>query len=101
MSYVTQGTVKLELKTANDATFFVTPSAEYAVKHNGKPYIVFIDGQSNAIQSRLFETVYPFKSQESHFVQLLREAAFNRTKIEISMNSDCTKIESLTIPASS
>jgi hypothetical protein len=100
MSYVTQGTIRLELRNASDATFYVIPTADYAVKHDAKPYIVFIDSQSDPPQSRLFETAHPFQSKEAHFIELLREAAFRGTKLEISMDSDCREIESLTVSAS-
>jgi hypothetical protein len=101
MSYVTQGTIRLELKTANDATFFVTPTADYAVRHYGKPYIVFIDTQSNPLGSRLFETAHAFESKETHFIELLTKAALKGTRLELSMDPDCRKIESVTVPASS
>jgi hypothetical protein len=99
MSYVTQGTIRLELKTASDATYFVSPTTDYAVRHCGKLYIVFIDTQSNPPESRLFECAHSFESKEAHFVELLREAALRETRLEFSMDSGCRKIESVTVPA--
>lgn len=101
MPYVTQGTIGLELRAPNDALFFVIPTADYAVKHAGKPYTVFVDTQSKPLQSRLFEIAHPFECKEAHFIESLRGAAFNRAQIEITMDPNCAKIESLTIPASS
>ena len=98
MSHVTQGTIRLELRTTNDATFFVAPTADYAVRHRGKPYMVFIDTQSDPLQSRLFETTHPFESKEAHFIALLTDAALRGTRLELSMDSDCRKIESVTVP---
>jgi hypothetical protein len=109
MSYVTQGTVQVERRTKTEADIFIAPTPDYAVKHNEQEYIVFVDAESQPPQSRLFETktkvctiqkkTKGFAIKEEHFIEMLTEAAFKTTRIEIRMNDDCTKIEAIKIPA--
>jgi len=100
MSYVTQGTVQVERRTKTEADIFITPTPDYAVKHNEQEYIVFVDAESQPPQSILFETkTKGFAIKEEHFIEMLTEAAFKTTRIEIRMNDNCTKIEAVKIPA--
>jgi hypothetical protein len=98
-SYVTQGTVQIERRTKAEAEIFINPTPDYAVKHNGKDYIVFVGAESLQAQSQLFEKTKGFPIEGEYFIEMLTEAAFQRTKIEIRMNADCTKIAALKIPA--
>jgi hypothetical protein len=99
MSYVTQGTVQIERRTKAEAEIFISPTPDYAVKHNRKDYIVFVCAESSEVQSRLFEKTKGFPIQGEHLIEMLIEAAFQRTKVEIQTNADCTKIDALKIPA--
>jgi hypothetical protein len=54
MSYVTQGTIQVERKTKDAVESFINPTTDYAVKHNEKGYIVFVNAESPP-KSRLFE----------------------------------------------
>jgi hypothetical protein len=53
--YVTQGTVQLERLTESKAEMFINPTPDYAVKHNEKDYVVFVEAESLQPQSRLFD----------------------------------------------
>jgi hypothetical protein len=99
MLYVTQGTVQVKRKTETDADVCINPIPDYAVKHNGKEFIVFVeaDAQSSQPQSKVLEKTKAF-AVEKYLVEMLTKAAFKGTKIEITMNADC-KIEALKIPA--
>src|SRR5579859_6211852 len=100
MSFVTQGTVQVLRTASAEAEIFINPTPDYAVKHNEKDYIVFVDTGSSPPGSRLCEKKTKVcTSQEAHFIEMLTAAAFQRTKIEIRMNVDFTKIEGLKIPA--
>lgn len=99
MLYVTQGTIQIERRTKSEAEFFITPTPDYAVRHDGKDYIVFVGVDSSETRSQLFEKRKGFRIGEEHFIEMLSKAAFQRTKIEIRMNADCTKIDALKIPA--
>jgi hypothetical protein len=104
MSHVTQGTVQVERNTKDAVKTFINPTTDYAVKHNEKDYIVLVNAESPS-KSRLFErkkngfTIEGFTATELYFIEMLTDAAFKGTKIEIMMNADCTKIEALKIPA--
>lgn len=98
MAYVTQGTAQVKRKTETDADVFVNPTPDYAVKHDGKEYIIFVDAQTSPSQSKVFEKTTPF-AVEKYLLEMLTWAAFKGTKMEIIMNADCTKIEALKVPA--
>jgi hypothetical protein len=105
MPYVTQGTVQVKLKTVQgkretvtDAEIYVSPTPDYAVKHDGKEYIVLVDAQSSPPQSKVFDKTTPF-AVDKFLVETLTEAAFKGTKIEITMEASSTRIEALKIPA--
>lgn len=105
MSYVTQGTVQVKLKTVQvkletvtDAEIYVNPTPDYAVKHDGNEYIVLVDAQSSPPQSKVFDKKTPFAVDNS-LIETLTEAAFKGIKIEITMEANSTKIEALKVPA--
>jgi len=98
MSYVTQGTVQVKRRAETDADVFINPTSDYAVRHNGKEYIVFIDPQSSPLQSKVFEKTQAF-AVEQYLIEMLTKAAFKGTKIEITMNAERMTIEALKIPA--
>lgn len=112
MSYVTQGTVQIELKTGtgandtNDITVTINPAQDYTVRHDSKTFIVFIEDEPKdqpaeagagkpKVQPRrtmAFEKTQIFtirtensKKAESPLVQSLVDAALKRTKIEVKI----------------
>jgi len=101
VSYVTQGKVQIERRTGTEAKIFINPTPDYAVKHNGEDYIVFagpVCAKSLQGEARLFDKRkgFPIKGD---FIEVLTQAAFQGTKIEIQMNADSAEIEALSIPA--
>jgi len=106
MSYVTQGTVQIEHKPRTHAHITISPTPNYAVKHNDKDYVVFVevvedgkseDTRSTSPNSKLFEKTTSFAT-EGDLVGMLTEAAFRRTSIEITINAG-NAITALKIPA--
>ena len=116
MSYVTQGTVQVGIKTVrvkhgkkfkveNNIEIQINPAQEYTVKHNKNDYIIFID-TGPVLKAIVFKKTQSFTTKNLGFIQYLTNAAFKSTKIEIEIRdprsgSAPTKIEieSLKIPA--
>lgn len=103
MSYVTQGAVQVECATETEVGIFISPTPDYAVKHNGQDYIVLIGDGSPQPRSQLLQLFEKktkrFSIQGECLIAVVIQAAFQKTKIEIRMNADCTKIEALKVPA--
>lgn len=88
MSYVTQGTVQVELKTETDIKIRINPTQEYTVKREKQDYIVFIQDDPKAHpEAQIYEknTIFTttITTKNSLFVQSLIDAAFQQIKIEI------------------
>jgi fructose-specific component phosphotransferase system IIB-like protein len=118
MSYVTQGTVQIERKTETEAVIFISSTPNYAVKHNEKDYVVFVEAKSSQPdaestqlnaelkpQSRLFDKKTQHFTAEVYLIEMLIKAAFKKTCIEITITiddppkEDPPKITALKIPA--
>ena len=111
MSYVTQGKVQVELKTADNKNIYIWihPVQGYAVKHEKEDRIVFIDDgpENQPLDAIVFKTTQIF-SADKDLAQPLAHAAFKQIVIEIKIKerpisssppgSDPIEIESIRIP---
>lgn len=125
MSYVTQGTVQIELNAGtgandkNEITVTINPAQDYTVRHNSKTFIVFIADESKdqkmeagtgepkgqPFRTIAFEKTQSFiitsensKNPESSLVRSLVDAALKQIKIEVKIQPP-NVIESVKIPA--
>ena len=89
MTYITQGTIQVELKNRTAVEIRINPAQDYSVKHekSGRKtdYIVFINDQSH--EAKVFEKTQMFISGQSDFLQHLTDAAFKQSKIELRVTS--------------
>lgn len=122
MSYVTQGTIQLECRNGTEAYFLISPTKDYDVKHDQKDYGIFVytpphqetpskidesasdrektpDDPQHLNKSLMFEQKTRFKVVGEHFIEVLTEAAFQKTTITITMDDKCMNVEALRIPA--
>jgi hypothetical protein len=119
MSYVTQGTIQVELKTGaktiTEIAISINPAQDYTVTHekNAKKreYIIFIDDQFN--EAKIFEKTRVFTTDQTEFLQYLIGAAFKQIRMEIRIKDPKPRkasssrtpvkieIESVKIPAAS
>lgn len=103
MSYVTQGTIQVQLNAASgtrdksDIGITINPLQNYSVKHNSKIFVVFID--EKPLRSKVFEKGETFHYR-SNFAQHLIDIAAKEIKVEIQINGS-REIESIKIPATS
>lgn len=97
--YVTQGTVQVEINGTN-LMARINPSQNYAVKHNGIDYIIFMPINVHSVEAKVFGTPKGTDPvTDFTLVQALIQAAFSGTKIEIVVDKGCNIIESIKIPA--
>lgn len=103
MSYVTQGTVQIEIKAGADSAIRINPVQDYSVKRNGKTFTVFTshDPKTPGIKATalIFDAAEVFTIRDPEFLQPLIEASAKGTKIEIVIQDSSGSIESLRIPA--
>ncbi len=102
--YVTQGIVQVEINDT-DQLVRINPSQNYAVKHNGKNYIIFMPVVASA-NATVFEVVEVFTATGRPDVTMaLINAASNSTNINIvvefpnTSSSTNIAIKSIKIPA--
>src|SRR5437764_9222173 len=107
MSYVTQGTIQVEIISETDIEMKINPVPDYTVKHEKQDYILFIhDDIRNA---KLSEKTQPFTIKQPPFIQHLIAAAVKQIKIEIKIKDlprsspkpISIEIESIRIPPTS
>lgn len=104
MRYVTQGTVQLE-RDGTTAKIFISPTSDYAVRHRENDYVVFVsESPSSRPQSRLLDKKagsLTIDVKKKELIEVLTEAAFERTVVEIIGNAKCTDVEAVKVPARS
>ena len=89
MLYVTQGTVQVERRTKADAVIFINPTQGFSIKHGKEDYIVFVSENAlngKGFDAQVFKKTQAFQTKGEDFIQILTEAAFNKTNIEIRIN---------------
>ena len=104
--YVTQGTVQaITIPTAgvSDLEIKINPRQDYAVKHNGKSYIVFMP-VSASVDAKVLEVSAATGKpdvKDSLLVGALINAAFKSTNIDIVVDFSTIPItiKSIKIPA--
>jgi hypothetical protein len=111
--YLTHGTVQFIKKTTDasaplNARVQIAPTNDYIIKHKNKRYVVFIDDHSppnppnppnphNLLPTRGFNVEDTFTFLDG-LGELLKEAAFKRIPLEITID-DANQIIGITIPA--
>ena len=88
--YVTQGTVQLELNSENKAIVIINPVQGFNIKCVDKDYIVFVPevALDHGSEAQVFKKTQRFKTDKLHIINLLTEAAFKRTTIEIKIKKE-------------
>jgi hypothetical protein len=90
-SWVTRGTVQVELNTEPDAGIFLTPNQDFRIKPDKEEFIVFVDATvlnspdastPRSFEARVFKKTQRFNASDALSNQLT-QAAFRRTNVEI------------------
>jgi hypothetical protein len=103
--YVTHGTVQFTKRAGASPgeTVQIAPTNDYAIKHSDKCYIVFIDDSLTptpyGLLMRAFDIEHPFSCSDDHLREVLKEAAFKRIRLKLTID-DTSQIIEITIPAS-
>jgi hypothetical protein len=101
MTLVVHGTVQV-WQQGKTTRIFITPTADYKVRHDGKDYMIFVEETmppKTPSASHIFCLKYPFEVDPSLTV-LLAQAAVGATKIQIEIDAKAkAKVVGLRIPA--
>jgi hypothetical protein len=107
MALVVHGTVQVQQRAGKPSRIFITPTADYKVRHDGKDYLIFVEEKTppkTPSKSYIFCLNYSFEVDPS-LTDTLRQAAVVATKIQIEIEDieiDATapaKVVGLRIPA--
>ena len=106
--YVTQGTVQAitipPTAGVSELEIKINPRQDYAVKHNGKSYIIFMPVDATSVDAKVLEVSAATGKpdvKDSVLVTALIKAAFNSTNIDIVVDFSTIPItiKSIKIPA--
>ncbi len=97
MSRVTQGTVQILRDTVSGKTkLLVNPTGNYTLKHKGKTYTVFF---RNDFSASLCIEFSEFPINNSELLDILIQASFRNTCLEITIGDTTSEVVGVMIPA--